>query len=91
MSISRIPDTTAVAFSVDSDEKIAKKKKIQKDEVPVESVTTKNNSVKQLLSQKKAPQLVNVEVIKQQISKGNYQIDVEKVAASIMDLDKLWY
>lgn len=91
MSISRIPDTTTVAFSVDSDEKIAKKKKIQKDEVPVESVTTKNNSVKQLLSQKKAPQLINVEVIKQQISKGNYQIDVEKVAASIMDLDKLWY
>ena len=90
-----IPKTAAnLVFTLpDSDEFVSRRKKIKKNnEESVEiNKPDSSESLCSLLENKPAPTLPNIADIRERIENGEYQVDYEKLASKILQLEKLWF
>lgn len=88
-----IPKTNpAVKFLLsESDEFIARKKKLKKNEESViVSKDESDNSIYTLLEAQDAPKLPDIEAIRNKIANNEYKINYDALAEKMLQLENLW-
>lgn len=90
MDISKMNQAVQFVLS-ESDEIISQKKKVKKkEESVIVSEKIHEEAIYTLLEAEKAPELPDLEMIRQRISNNEYHIDYEKLAERMLELEKLW-
>ena len=91
MDVSKTNPSPIFALS-DSDEFAMRRKKLKKtnEESVVIDKPDSYDSLCSLLEDKPVPNLPNIEEIRKRMENGEYQVDYEKLASKILQLEKLW-
>ena len=90
MPISKITPASRFVLSESEELVTQKKKQKRKQESVIVSDKLRQDMVSSLLEAKAAPELPDLDMIRSKIQNNEYQVDFEKLAESMLELEKLW-
>ena len=90
MPISNINQTARLILSETDEMVVQKKKKKKNQESVVVSDQIREDMLGSLLESKEAPELPDLDMLRNKIQNNEYQVDYEKLAESMLELEKLW-